>query len=181
MWSRYSKHLKEKPSRRRQKQIQFGLHCEESTTRSEEGVFKRRKVMKRITSIALFALVSLVTICSASAQERAIKATVPFDFTVGSKLVPSGTYTITAKTPNVVLIQNGERSIALFSTAYGDSRKSTTGELVFNKYGDQYFLSEILCSAADMNLEIPTSKAEKRARVQEASLHNASQVLLALK
>jgi hypothetical protein len=138
-------------------------------------------VMKRITSIALFALVSFVTICSASAQKPSVKADVPFDFTVSGKLVPAGTYTITAEATNEVMIWNNQRHVGLFSIARTDDNRSTTGKLVFNKVGGQYFLSEILCSAAYMNLEIPTSKAEKRARVQEAGLYNASQVLVALK
>jgi hypothetical protein len=137
--------------------------------------------MKRITSIALFALVSFVTIGSISAQERAVKANVPFDFTVGNKLVPAGTYTISSENSNTILIQNGERHVAIFSSAYADGKQSKTSKLVFNKYGDQYFLSEVLCASVDMNLELPTSKAEKRARVQEASIHNASQVYVALK
>ena len=137
--------------------------------------------MKRITSIALFALVSFVTIGSISAQERAVKANVPFDFTVSGKLLPSGTYTISAEDPNTLMLRNDQKGVTVFSIAYADGKQSNTSKLVFNKYGDQYFLSEVLCSSVDMNMEIPTSKAEKRARVQEASIHNASQVYVALK
>jgi hypothetical protein len=65
--------------------------------------------------------------------------------------------------------------------ANADSNESKTGELVFNKYGDQYFLREILCSQAAMNMSVPASKQEKRARAQEASLsHSGQQVYLAL-
>ena len=54
--------------------------------------------MKRITSTALFTLAVLVTAAlvpgtGAMAQGRAVRATVPFDFTVGDKLLPAGTYT----------------------------------------------------------------------------------------
>ncbi len=140
--------------------------------------------MKRImsiTSIALFALVSFVTVGSISAQERAVKANVPFDFTVGDKLLPAGTYTISAENTNVIKIQNSAKHVTLLSTATSDGKESKTGELVFNKYGDQYFLREILCSSADMNMAVPTSKQEKRARVQEASVNsNGQQVYLAL-
>ena len=134
-----------------------------------------------ITSIALFALVSFVTVGSISAQERAVKANVPFDFTVGDKLLPAGTYTISAENTNVIKIQNSAKHVTLLSTATSDGKESKTGELVFNKYGDQYFLREILCSSADMNMAVPTSKQEKRARVQEASVNsNGQQVYLAL-
>ena len=140
--------------------------------------------MKRImsiTSIALFALVSFVTVGSISAQERGVKATVPFDFTVGNKLLPAGTYTITAENAGVIKIQNSERRVSILSLATQDGKESKTGELVFNKYGDQYFLHEILCTSASMNMAVPTSKQENRARVQEASLNsNGQQVYLAL-
>ncbi|MBV8114110.1 MAG: hypothetical protein JO300_05170, partial [Silvibacterium sp.] len=50
--------------------------------------------MKRITTTALFILAALVTAGGAVAQDRAVRATVPFDFTVGDKLLPAGNYEI---------------------------------------------------------------------------------------
>ena len=137
--------------------------------------------MKRIASIALFALVSIVTVGFASAQQRAVKADVPFDFTVGNKLVPAGTYTISAVSDNVIEIQNRDAHVAMLSRTNPDEKQSKSGKLVFTKYGDQYFLSEILCASADMNMAVPASKAEKRAHDQQASLQNATQVFVALK
>jgi len=140
--------------------------------------------MKRIasiTSIALFALVSFVTVGSISAQEQAVKANVPFDFTVGDKLLPAGTYTISEENANVLKIQNRDRGVAILALATSDGNESKTGELVFHKYGDQYFLREILCSQASLNMAVPASRQEKRARAQEASLsHSGQQVYLAL-
>ena len=52
--------------------------------------------MKRITSIALCVLASLAAAGSASAQDHAVKATVPFGFYVGNKWLPSGTYELTS-------------------------------------------------------------------------------------
>jgi hypothetical protein len=136
--------------------------------------------MKRITAIASFVLASLISAGSVSAQDHTVRATVPFDFTVGNKLLPSGTYTITSDTPNVIVFQNGGRYLAM-STVYADDNQSTTGKLVFKKYGDQYFLSEILCSPSYMNVQITTSKLEKRARIHEASLRGGDQIFVALK
>ena len=137
--------------------------------------------MKRMTSIALFALVGSITIGIASAQERAIKADVPFDFTVANKLVPAGTYTISAESYGVIRVQNGDRHVVVLTTTTHDANESKANKLVFTKIGDQYFLREVLCSSAAMNMSVPASKAEKRAREQEASLENSSQVFLALK
>jgi hypothetical protein len=54
--------------------------------------------------------------------------------------------------------------------------------LVFHKYGNQYYLSEIRSEGASMNIYFPVTKAEKRARaqVEEARLFVDDPVLIAL-
>jgi hypothetical protein len=141
--------------------------------------------MKRITAIAIFALASLVTAGSAVAQEHAVKATVPFDFAVGNSHLPAGTYTISSadsRSSTGLAIRSDSGKITVLTTAFADGKQSKTGKLVFDKYGDQYYMREILCSNADMNLELPVSKAEKRAQQQQASLQNSNkdQVFVAL-
>ncbi|MGC2163103.1 MAG: hypothetical protein WA634_14415 [Silvibacterium sp.] len=58
--------------------------------------------MKRSTVSAVFAFASILGAGTAFAQDRAMHATAPFDFAVGSKLLPSGTCTITAVSGNVI-------------------------------------------------------------------------------
>jgi len=53
------------------------------------------------------------------------------------------------------------------------------GKLMFHKYGNQYFLSEILCSWTDMNVSVRPSKAEKRVQLQQAMVHPNSEVFIA--
>ncbi len=141
--------------------------------------------MKRITAIAFCALASLVTAGSAMAQEHAVKATVPFDFAVGNSHLPAGTYTISSTDPGSssgVEIRSDSGKITVLTSAFADGKQSKTGKLVFDKYGDQYFMREILCSDVDMNLELPVSKAEKQAKQQVASMQNSNkdQVFVAL-
>ena len=136
--------------------------------------------MKRITAIALFIIAAFITTGRAVAQDRAVRATVPFDFTVGDKLLPAGTYTITTASSDVIELRNYDKHVTILSAATPDNKESRNGsKLVFDKYGDQYFLSEILCRPALMNVNLPTSRAEKRARTQQAMLHNASEVFVA--
>ena len=74
---------------------------------------------------------------------------------------------------------------AVVTVALRDGRESRQPELVFHKYadqyGDRYFLSEILCQSAGMNLELPPSKVEKATRQQQAFVQEASQILIAAK
>jgi hypothetical protein len=62
------------------------------------------------------------------------------------------------------------------TTTLADDKESYGGELVFAKYGNQYFLHEVLCSALSMNVALPTSRLEKRARIQEAQLPRSETV-----
>jgi hypothetical protein len=136
--------------------------------------------MKRFTAIALFAIASFAVADKSFAQDQRVRATVPFDFTVGSKLLPSGTYTIKQKSSQLIMIENHDKPIALLSLAVPDGKKARTdGVLVFHKYGDRYFLSEILCDYASMNFQIPPSKLEKSVQVQNARLSGSSQTLVA--
>ncbi len=138
--------------------------------------------MKRITAIALIAMANFALAGTSFAQSNGVRATVPFDFTVGSKLLPSGTYTIQkgSTNPNMIVIRSHDKPIATLSLTYPDGHKSPNGgKLLFHKYGGQYFLSEILCDQAGMNFEIPPSKTEKRVQLQQATLNSSSQTVVA--
>jgi hypothetical protein len=125
--------------------------------------------MKRNIAIALLALSSLAAAGKAPAQEMAVQATVPFEFTVGGKLLPADTYTITASSRGVVTIQGADKHFAAVTVVSRDNTSVKGDELVFEKYGDKYFLDEVLCpNAAWLNVKIPASKLEKQVRIQEA-------------
>jgi hypothetical protein len=136
--------------------------------------------MKRISAIALLAIANLAMAGTALAQSNSVKAKVPFDFTVGDKVLPAGTYTIKPNSSNVIMIRNYDQPIASVSLVHPDGRRSPNdGTLVFHKYGGRYFLSEIFCDSADMNVELPVSKREKTAQLQQARLGTSSNTLVA--
>jgi hypothetical protein len=137
--------------------------------------------MKRIIAIALFALATLVA-GTAVAQNRAVKANVPFDFTVGNAHVPAGTYTISSTgSQSIIDLRNESGKVHIFGAGYGDGKSSETSKLVFDKYGDQYFLREVVCAHGEMSLELPVSKAEKRVQQLQASIpQNKDEVEVAL-
>jgi hypothetical protein len=137
--------------------------------------------MVRIPAIALFVLANLVTVGSASAQNRTVQAVVPFDFTAGNKLLPSGTYRITSETPFLVVIRNTEKAAGMVTRTIPNGKQSKIGVLVFTRYGNQYFLSKILSSSAQISVELPTSQLEKRVRIQETTLQSEQQAVIALK
>jgi len=137
---------------------------------------KRRTTMKRATVLAYLAA-TLISMGSPCAHAQAARFTVPFDFTVGNQVLPAGTYQVSYASETGILIRSrGERPIAALTTTYPADPSTSGGKVVFTKYGNQYFLHEVLCSALSMNVALPTSRLEKRARIQEAQLPRSETV-----
>ncbi|HVJ08723.1 MAG TPA: hypothetical protein VM554_10090 [Acidisarcina sp.] len=139
--------------------------------------------MRRILSvIALLAVASFVTANRASAQEHAIKANVPFDFTVGDQLLPPGTYRITSGTSHEVLLEGRGVGISVFVMGTADYKYADAApKLVFHKIGDQYFLNEVVSTSASGSVMLLPTKLEKRARMQNAALRNEERTIVAMK
>ncbi len=141
--------------------------------------------MNRILAIALVLASTLATAAKSSAQDHRITATVPFNFTVGNRTLPAGTYIIgsTSNSPDVLAMRNREKGVSILTMGVPDeSNPERANVLVFHKYGDQYFLSKIRAEGASMNIDFTVTKAEKRARtqVEEAGLFVKDPVLIAL-
>lgn len=127
--------------------------------------------MKCSTALAYLAA-ALISMGSACAHAQATVFKVPFDFTVGNQVLPAGTYQVSyhaTKTAILIRSQDDGRFHA-FATTYPADPSTRDGKVVFTKYGNQYFLHEVLCSTLSMNVALPTSRLEKRARIQEAQL-----------
>jgi hypothetical protein len=136
--------------------------------------------MKRTLASALF-LTSLFAVGAASAQEHGLTANVPFEFTVGTRLLPAGTYTVTSPSSGVVQFQSADKHIAAMTTTSQQENDPAKGnKLVFSRYGDQYFLRDVLSpTAASLNVHVPRTRLEKQVQRQEAMLGGGQPVLIA--
>ena len=136
--------------------------------------------MKRITATALLAIANLAMAGTSFAQSNGVQANVPFDFTVANQVLPAGTYKIQKQADGVIEIKNYDKPISVLTLVNQDGTKSPNGgKLKFHRYGDQYFLSEILCDWADMDVRVRPSKVEKRVQLQQAMIHPSSEVFIA--
>ena len=137
--------------------------------------------MKRLPVMALVVLAGAFTAASLQAQNHEVRADVPFSFAVGSKQLPAGHYTFLTGPRYTTVIPNTDNEVLTLSkTEEAFHAVGRLNILVFNKYGDDYFLREIRSPSIAMNVEIPQSKLEKQIRVQAAGL-GPNQTLLALK
>jgi hypothetical protein len=137
------------------------------------------KNTKWMLAVSLVALSSVVW--SQSMGKSGVKAQVPFDFTAGNKTIPAGECVVQSSNMdgNVLLIRNAEAkaSLLIMSSATEAKGGSADTVLVFERYGDRYFLSSIRVQGSDRIYRLPRSKAESELRAQNASA--TEQTLLA--
>jgi|SRR5215469_5588678 len=129
--------------------------------------------MKR-QAISLISLLSLLLVAgSAIAQSAPVRSNIPFDFTVEGKTVPAGTYTIghVGRGPELLLLesQDGKMHMIVGSNGAENLAGADKTKLVFNRYKDQYFLSEIWVQGAYSGRHIPQTKREKELAKELAS------------
>ena len=138
--------------------------------------------MNRISAISMLTIASLASCTGASAQEPAMKANIPFNFTIGNTWMPAGEYTVTSPAEDVIQLRSADNSkiASVMSTESGEASNAGS-ELVFEKYGNQYFLHRVLCpTVSQLNLDVAAGKAEKIAhkRSLEASNPDKGQATL---
>jgi hypothetical protein len=141
--------------------------------------------MKHITAIALFIAATFITAGKAIAQDYAVQATIPFNFTVNGSQLPAGNYTLGSDVTSPRILKISDRTqhvhvMALSMPSADEKRKAN--QLVFHKYGNQYFLCEIRSQEPSINVQLATSKQEKRARAEteQAGLPVNNDVMIAL-
>jgi hypothetical protein len=141
------------------------------------------KEMKHIFATALLAAASLMAPIGLPAQSRQ-QATIPFDFTVGQRLLPAGTYVIRPLGRGVIAVRGWKGNDLVSATTLITSTNEVSRNpdtLVFHKYGDQYFLSEIRGDLGENVGTLAISKLEQRVQLQRAEDANREKTLIALK
>lgn len=139
--------------------------------------------MRRIlTTMALFAVTSFVAVTNVSAQEHAVQANIPFDFTVNGALLPPGIYLFKSTSSNQVFVQNKARGASALVNGFSDDKASKdVAKIVFGKVGDQYFLHEIVATSVGQSVNLPISKLEKQVKMQHAALQSETKTVVAMK
>lgn len=132
--------------------------------------------MNRMTTLA-FLTAALISTGSIRAHAQELRFNVPFDFIVQNHVLPAGTYEVSQVAQKAIRIETPDGRIHAITPTFADDKQSYgVGKLIFAKYGNQYFLREVLCSDVSMNVEIPKSTLEKQVRMQEAQLPHSETV-----
>jgi len=134
----------------------------------------------------MFGLFAVLAIASAHAQTRKeMTASIPFSFNVGNKSFPAGEYEVTRLNPQsdkaVIAIksEDGRLSKIVLTMPVEATRTQERARLIFNRYGDEYYLTRVWTAADSTGLEVPQSSSE-RALARNAKESAPEQTAIAL-
>src|SRR5882724_8339426 len=106
----------------------------------------KKQAFMILMTLSLFITLSVVSVYAQS--DMRLNVNIPFEFSVRNKVLPAGEYTVSQRVQNAqynLLIRRVDRTASdVFLTI--PTRGGTTpneSKLVFNRYGDQYILSEV--------------------------------------
>lgn len=119
----------------------------------------------------------LAAASSAMGQTRVgdVIADVPFAFSVAGQSLPAGHYIVAALGDNIKIFNS--QTSGLFVPTHGAMRTASDGtKLVFHRYGDSYFLSEVWVTGKTTGRELFRSRAER-----ELAAHNAEMQLAVIR
>jgi hypothetical protein len=103
-----------------------------------------------------------------SAQVRPMQAVVPFNFQIKGEKLASGLYTLqfTGGSSRLLVISKAGAPAQMFQTFNtNDPRQDGSMRLVFNRYHDRYFLSQLF-GGNPVGRELQQSATEREARVE---------------
>ena len=123
----------------------------------------KKELLKGFTMLVLVAVLAFSTAVASGQSNNANKlsANIPFEFNVGYKTMAAGEYTVQT------VVSAGDA--LLIKSADANKRHA---RLVFNRYGDRYFLAEVWNGVDDIGRQLLKSE-EERAVEREFAIASA--------
>jgi hypothetical protein len=137
--------------------------------------------MKTLNTIILaLGATALLGTTGLYAQTKAAVANIPFDFTVQNVTMPAGEYTWTALhgQGGQIEIRNDQTGVSALvlaprALATYQSKDTSMGKIIFHRYGDRYFFSEVWTPSDFCGRTLP-SKLERELQASRAETQMAS-------
>ena len=132
--------------------------------------------------LAIVTLSLLISVPIMSAQTIAT-ASVPFAFTVANTEMSAGNYVITSVSDYAIVVINRSKGTSVISLFHSEQPRNNndTTKLVFHRYGDTYFLSQVARGSGETVIQLPISKQENEAQIQNAGSVSDKEVVVAAK
>jgi hypothetical protein len=137
-----------------------------SEKRNKENVMKKQIYMV----VAVIALLTIANLSSANAQTQPrvqLTVNIPFEFSIGDKNMPAGEYTVRCTNPSsdakVLQLLSSDRHVSVMvRTNSVIGKMHDDAKLVFNRYGEQYFLAQVWLASDTDGMQALKSRSEKQ-------------------
>jgi len=135
---------------------------------------------RAFVTATLFVL-SIIAAAQVAQADEPMTVNIPFAFVAGNATLPAGEYRVQKldRNPAVVLIRCSGASAAamVMSNAAQAKETQTQSKLVFNRYGNRYFLSQVWAAGSIRGRQLLKSSREKEIS-QLARIETKSEVTL---
>ena len=107
----------------------------------------KKQVMVALTMLS-FIVALAVTSANAQSGAHSMRIVIPFEFIIKGETLPPGAYIVkraSSEKPEMLLLSDtdGSPSVYILTTTVQANTRQRGGKLVFQQYGDQYFLSQV--------------------------------------
>jgi len=130
----------------------------------------QKEVILKKQAIRAFVLLSLLLSLSAiygyaQGQTLIRKVKIPFDFSVNNKTFPAGVYSVTRVNQEKIMLrlssEDGREAINVITSPVQAKESPKTAKLIFRRYGETYFLSQIWEPDDVDGRQLPKSRTER--------------------
>ena len=122
----------------------------------------KKQLLKGVTTFGLFLTLIVGSVHAQTGYKLEIN--IPFDFTAGRTSLPAGIYSVKLISDNTLLVRShdGKKSVVVLArqAEHVGTRKSAL--IVFNRYGNRYFLSQTFLNETDPGCQVNPSRAERQ-------------------
>lgn len=136
---------------------------------------------KRSLVMGALMVFTVMTSTRVAQAQDSLVVKVPFDFVAGTASMPAGEYTLKTSGPmsTLLLINRTDpaASVLVPSNSAASSEAQKESKLVFARYGDRYFLSQVWTTGSARGRQLPRSAREKESALT-AKNQQPSQVVL---
>jgi len=124
-----------------------------------------RHIAKGLTMVMLVVGLALASAAVANGQSDRVAAQIPFDFIVADKTLRSGRYEVARATTGgeAMAIRSADKTeaIRLASPVQAKDGQTQDAKLVFHRYGETYFLSQVWPGGTSQGRQLAKSKQER--------------------
>jgi hypothetical protein len=138
---------------------------------------------RKVWTLSLFGLGVLLAVSINFAQfNPTVTAEIPFAFNAAAAHFDAGNYGVNEYSSNHAVLEVKRRdglgaAFVIAREFDSDATASGKARLVFNKYGEQYFLSQVWLEGGSVGCRLSPSKMEKEVRHTSAAKNLAPEVV----